>query len=319
MPDDIVGLLEADDKIVGRISIRRPVLTIGNDQDSDLVLRGPRVDARHAKVTFNGRQLAVEDDESAYGTLLNGVRVTRSTIADGDVIMVGRHHLRVREPVPEATAEPETIKAALRAGRRQGSRAEAAGYVTGYRLSEAIASGFYSALLSGRLRYVWVPLVLAGAVELALRVLNIQGSVDPELFSVLATTIPTLAIAIFVLLGSAGNPDLRHLHPADRLLHARGIGVGIGLQTLTGEALSIFGVATASSARALALLAVAAVIAQMVFLIGFTFYGPPRPPLRRADQPGGLPTSDGALRDDMGGPLSGKRRSAAESRRQRPS
>ncbi|MCW5807263.1 MAG: sigma-54-dependent Fis family transcriptional regulator [Deltaproteobacteria bacterium] len=70
-------------------------------RDLELVLPDARISSDHARLTFVGRRWHVEDQRSRNGTFVNGARVDRATLADGDVIDVGQVILRYREHVPQ--------------------------------------------------------------------------------------------------------------------------------------------------------------------------------------------------------------------------
>jgi pSer/pThr/pTyr-binding forkhead associated (FHA) protein len=51
------------------------------------------VSRRHALIVRQPDGLRVLDDRSLNGVFVNGERVEWSTLADGDEIVIGRHHL----------------------------------------------------------------------------------------------------------------------------------------------------------------------------------------------------------------------------------
>ncbi|HPW56294.1 MAG: SpoIIE family protein phosphatase [Thermoanaerobaculaceae bacterium] len=73
----------------GRLRVDSPVLLIGRDPASDIVISHPTVSRRHAKLEWNSGQLTVEDLGSSGGTFINGVRVRRERLAPGDVLRLG--------------------------------------------------------------------------------------------------------------------------------------------------------------------------------------------------------------------------------------
>ncbi len=73
----------------GRLRVDSPVLLIGRDPASDIVISHTTVSRRHAKLEWNSGQLTVEDLGSSGGTFINGVRVRRERLAPGDVLRLG--------------------------------------------------------------------------------------------------------------------------------------------------------------------------------------------------------------------------------------
>lgn len=83
---------------------RRPLsdqhpLTIGRSLDCDLWIEDPILSRRHCRVepALEGDGFAVVDLQSRNGTFVNAERVQeRQALVDGDVITIGRAHLKFR-------------------------------------------------------------------------------------------------------------------------------------------------------------------------------------------------------------------------------
>lgn len=67
---------------------------LGRDPGSDFVLDDELASRRHAQVVGRGGGWVLEDLGSTNGTLVNGKRVKRAPLADGDTIRVGNILLR---------------------------------------------------------------------------------------------------------------------------------------------------------------------------------------------------------------------------------
>jgi two-component system, cell cycle response regulator len=75
---------------LGRVTLLSPErMRIGRSQDSELWLADDGVSRRHAILTREGSSYFVEDEGSANGTFVAGVRITRHELRDGDVIQFG--------------------------------------------------------------------------------------------------------------------------------------------------------------------------------------------------------------------------------------
>lgn len=83
------------------------VVIIGRADDCDIVLDDPSVSARHARLHWEGDQIAVEDLGSANGTFVARCMIARALVRPGDELVVGR--------VPVSWSEPR-LNAFLRAG-----------------------------------------------------------------------------------------------------------------------------------------------------------------------------------------------------------
>src|SRR4029079_13436206 len=69
------------------------MVTIGRLPDNMVIIDHPAVSRHHARVYSDGDQFIVEDLQSTNGTFVNEKRVTRHTLRDGDVVLVGKHQL----------------------------------------------------------------------------------------------------------------------------------------------------------------------------------------------------------------------------------
>ena len=75
-------------------------LVIGRDAGCGLRLEGTsEVSRRHASVTQEPGGLVLADEGSTNGTYLNGARIERAALQDGDVIRLGHHGPRLRAAV----------------------------------------------------------------------------------------------------------------------------------------------------------------------------------------------------------------------------
>jgi DNA-binding NtrC family response regulator len=67
----------------------------------DLVLPDARISSRHARLASVSHRWHIEDRGSRNGTFVNGARVERATLADGDWIDIGQAVFRYRENMPQ--------------------------------------------------------------------------------------------------------------------------------------------------------------------------------------------------------------------------
>jgi len=68
--------------------------TIGRTPDNDLQVDASFVSRHHAVLLLTGNQTVIEDLNSTNGIYVNGTRITRETLSDGDVVMVGKARFR---------------------------------------------------------------------------------------------------------------------------------------------------------------------------------------------------------------------------------
>jgi pSer/pThr/pTyr-binding forkhead associated (FHA) protein len=95
-------VLQCDDRVAYAYAIDN-VVTIGRLSDNRVVLDHAAVSSHHACVFSDGGQFILEDLQSTNGTFVNGRRVSRRTLRDGDVMTIGRHTILFDRT---ATAQP---------------------------------------------------------------------------------------------------------------------------------------------------------------------------------------------------------------------
>lgn len=70
--------------------INRGVSSIGRHEDNDIVLTDPSVSGHHAKIRFEEDGYFIYDFASTNGTRVNGQKIYRKRIKDGDIIEIGQ-------------------------------------------------------------------------------------------------------------------------------------------------------------------------------------------------------------------------------------
>src|SRR5277367_6486365 len=72
-----------------RVAIEPVPFLIGRQGENNLVLRDNRISRSHARITLENGAYVVEDLESRHGVFVNGQRVQRHPLKDGDRIDFG--------------------------------------------------------------------------------------------------------------------------------------------------------------------------------------------------------------------------------------
>ncbi len=78
---------------------------VGRNPDCDLALSDPTVSRRHARLTWDGDSLIIEDAGSSNGSFLNGARVEKARLKPGDSLRFGRLEFTYLVRQSEAAAE----------------------------------------------------------------------------------------------------------------------------------------------------------------------------------------------------------------------
>src|SRR5436305_960495 len=91
-PGQYIAYRDGDEEPV-TFALQREWTRIGRSLAADIRFDDPTVSRRHALIVRQPDGLRVLDDRSLNGVFVNGERVEWSTLADGDEIVIGRHHL----------------------------------------------------------------------------------------------------------------------------------------------------------------------------------------------------------------------------------
>lgn len=90
---------------------RNKEIVVGRSSELDMVLVEDMVSRRHAKITVSPTEIFIEDLGSTNGTFVNGEKVKRTRINEGDRVLIGTSIIKL--VAVEATAAPDPAKANL--------------------------------------------------------------------------------------------------------------------------------------------------------------------------------------------------------------
>ncbi len=87
-------ILSFNDQTVGEFPLDKDALTIGRRPECDIHIDNLAVSGRHARVMTIAGTSFLEDLDSTNGTFVNGKKVAKHSLSNGDLIMIGKHSLR---------------------------------------------------------------------------------------------------------------------------------------------------------------------------------------------------------------------------------
>lgn len=73
----------------------QPEIIVGRSSDLDLVLVEDMVSRRHARIDCTDQAITIEDLGSTNGTFVNGEKITRTSLKEGDRVLIGTSILKV--------------------------------------------------------------------------------------------------------------------------------------------------------------------------------------------------------------------------------
>jgi hypothetical protein len=80
-------------------------IIVGRASDLDMVLVEDMVSRRHARIAVNESQIVIEDLGSTNGTFVNGEKISRAALKEGDRVLIGTSILKVVATDPSAPAQ----------------------------------------------------------------------------------------------------------------------------------------------------------------------------------------------------------------------
>ena len=92
---------------VRQLNIKGNPTTIGRTEGNSVVLNSERVSRTHALIDWDGDHYSVIDNGSLNGTYVNGQRVRRQVLRNGDMLSIGDCELRFlydTRPLPQEEA-----------------------------------------------------------------------------------------------------------------------------------------------------------------------------------------------------------------------
>jgi len=87
-------VLSTDDDVVKEYELDKETVTIGRKPDNDIHIDNLAVSGRHARILTILNDSFIEDMDSTNGTFVNGNRISKQALQNGDTIVIGEHELQ---------------------------------------------------------------------------------------------------------------------------------------------------------------------------------------------------------------------------------
>ena len=101
--------LKFEDRVLQELLLSGGTVTIGRQPDNVLRIDNPAVSGHHAKVYAEGDHYVIEDSESFNSTYVNGQRIRKVILKDGDNVTIGKHTIEFRDEVRPMAAPFGTV------------------------------------------------------------------------------------------------------------------------------------------------------------------------------------------------------------------
>ncbi len=88
----------AQDSMVQEVTITPGELTLGRGEDNSVTFANTSVSAHHAKITTLFNATYIEDLGSTNGTIINGKKIIKHTLHDGDTVFLGEQPIKIVKP-----------------------------------------------------------------------------------------------------------------------------------------------------------------------------------------------------------------------------
>ena len=105
--------LKFEDRVLQELLLSGGIVTIGRQPDNVFRIDNPAVSGHHAKIYAEGDHYVIEDVESFNGTYVNGQRISKVVLKDGDNLTIGKHTIEFRDEVRPVAASYGTLDSAV--------------------------------------------------------------------------------------------------------------------------------------------------------------------------------------------------------------
>ena len=99
------------DAVIKEVPLTQDPLTIGRRTGNDIVIDNQAISGSHARIFHEDQTYFIEDLNSLNGTFLNGQKVSKYALKQGDIILIGNHTIEfLSDKPPDADAAKPGIR-----------------------------------------------------------------------------------------------------------------------------------------------------------------------------------------------------------------
>ncbi len=104
-------IVEKGEGEIKKIELNRDLITLGRGKDNDITISNRSVSRHHARVVSKEGQFIFYDLGSANGTFLNGHKIDKRVLEDGDILYLGRKAVKLRyREVDGSSSDSEILR-----------------------------------------------------------------------------------------------------------------------------------------------------------------------------------------------------------------
>ncbi len=105
--------LKFEDRVLQEILLSSGTVTVGRQPDNVFRIDNPAVSGHHAKIYAEGDHYVIEDSDSFNGVYVNGQRISKLVLRDGDNVTIGKHTIEFRDEVRPVAAPYGSLDTAV--------------------------------------------------------------------------------------------------------------------------------------------------------------------------------------------------------------
>jgi pSer/pThr/pTyr-binding forkhead associated (FHA) protein len=114
VPDDIMNqasppqlIVTNSGSVLKELAMVNPRLLIGRSEHNDISINSRFISRHHVLLARNGGATFLMDLNSTNGTFVNARRVSNQILRHNDVITVGHHRIKFKDPYAQTRGEPD--------------------------------------------------------------------------------------------------------------------------------------------------------------------------------------------------------------------